>query len=311
MSPEPARGEGRDRTSPRRTNGSADRLPAPPTIGRQQSADGRDTGKAEARANCASDASAEAGPRRCPQPPRRTPTAKAFPRLDDDYKQEPGQESLCSSVRMRDPTAGRAIASRTAIVERRPVQDPIRSWTLCPTPRSLGGLSGYSTKPAGKEQAKTHEESAECLPKRQGGGSATPHAAGKPSAERASQNARYRDAASFKQNTTGYTPNQKKNLNKTNRNTTDKTDHTHPLRPRKGPGGCTNIPKNPSADQQHAPIGLRAHVIPAKAGIQKCEERAHPEGMGESPLACVRGLGGCTYSRKPPADRPRTSLPPL
>ena len=80
---------------------------------------------------------------------------------------------------MRDPTAGRAIASRTAIVERRPVEDPIRSWTLCPTPRSLGGPSGYSTKPAGKEQAKTHEESAECLPKRQGGGSATPHAAGK------------------------------------------------------------------------------------------------------------------------------------
>ena len=55
---------------------------------------------------------------------------------------------------------------------------------LRPTPRSLGGLSGYSTKPAGKEQAKTHEESAECLPKRQGGGSATPHAAGKPKAQK-------------------------------------------------------------------------------------------------------------------------------
>ena len=41
------------------------------------------------------------------------------------------------------------------------------------------GPSGYSTKPAGKEQAKTHEESAECLPKRQGGGSATPLGAGK------------------------------------------------------------------------------------------------------------------------------------
>ena len=55
---------------------------------------------------------------------------------------------------------------------------------LRPTPRSLGGPSGYSTKPAGKEQAKTHEESAECLPKRQGGGSATPHAAGKPKAQK-------------------------------------------------------------------------------------------------------------------------------
>ena len=46
--------------------------------------------------------------------------AKADSQLDDDYKQETGQESLCSSVRMRNH-AGCAIASRTAIVERRPV----------------------------------------------------------------------------------------------------------------------------------------------------------------------------------------------
>ena len=136
----------------------------------------------------------------------RTPTAKAFPRRDDDYKQEPGQESLCSSVRMRDPTAGRAIASRTAIVKRRPVQDPIRSWTLCPTPRSLGGLSGYSTKPAGKEQAKTHEESAKCLPSVRAAAWRRRSVLAKPSAERASP---MRDTATRRRSnidTHGYTP---------------------------------------------------------------------------------------------------------
>ena len=154
----------------------------------------------------------------------RTPTAKAFPRRDDDYKQEPGQESLCSSVRMRDPTAGRAIASRTAIVERRPVEDPIRSWTLCPTPRSLGGPSGYSTKPAGKEQAKTHEESAECLPKRQGGGSATPLGAGKTKALKEHHRCAIPRRGVVQTNTHGYTPTPKEQSENNN------PEHT-PTRP--------------------------------------------------------------------------------
>ena len=116
----------------------------------------------------------------------------------------------------------------------------------------------------------------------------------KPSAERASP---MRDTATRRRSnidTYGYTPTPKE------KSETTKPEHhrqdrppaspspapmsfraqrgTSPLRLRKGARGMHILSANPPADQQHAPIGLRAHVIPAKAGIQRGWE------MGESPL---------------------------
>ena len=77
---------------------------------------------------------------------------------------------------------------------------------------------------AGEDARRIGKVLAEC----QSGGLATPLGAGKTKRSKSITDARYRDAASFKQNTTGYTPNHKKNLKKHSRNTTDKTDHPHP-----------------------------------------------------------------------------------
>ena len=150
----------------------------------------------------------------------------ASPRLDDDYKQNNGQESLCSSVRMRAPTAGRAIASRTAIVERRPVQDPIRSWTYARHREASAGRAATARSlRARSRRRRTKNRQSACRSVRAADRRRRTLLENQ-KRRRASQNARYRDAASFKKQQTRVTrPHQKKNLKQQNRNTTDKTDH--------------------------------------------------------------------------------------
>ena len=149
----------------------------------------------------------------------------ASPRLDDDYKQNNGQESLCSSVRMRDPTAGRAIASRTAIVERRPVQDPIRSWTYARHREASAGRADTARSlRARSRRRRTKNRQSACRSVRAADRRRRTLLENQ-KRRRASQNARYRDAASFKKTHTAKRPHQKKNLKQQNRNTTDKTAH--------------------------------------------------------------------------------------
>ena len=127
---------------------------------------------------------------------------------------------------------------------------------LRPTPRSLGGLSGYSTKPAGKEQAKTHE----------GIGRVLAEASGRRigDAARCWQNQAQKSITECtiprrgvvqKTTNTGDTPTPKE------QSENNKPEHHRQDRPpaspaaRKGLERCTNLPKNPSADQQHTPVG--------------------------------------------------------
>ena len=144
---------------------------------------------------------------------------------------------------------------------------------LRPTPRSLGGLSGYSTKPAGKEQAKTHEESAECLPSVRAADRRRRTLLENQKRRRASQNARYRDAASFKRTNPGKRPPEEKSEHKPNRN--------------------THRQDRPPAS---LPLDAQGGTIRHSGGSRSLEGRGeHPH---PSPLRLRKGPGGCTHSRK-------------
>ena len=164
---------------------------------------------------------------------------------------------------------------------------------LRPTPRSLGGLSGYSTKPAGKEQAKTHEESAECLPKRQGGGSATPHAAGKPKAQKSITECTIPRRGVVQKNTYGLTPTPKEQSEQTKpeHHRQDRPTTTLPLDVQGGTKGglepADSLP--PKSRQLNAPLPL------LQEGVR-----------GRPSFASFQSFASCFTTNTP--SRPTTSI---